>query len=172
MKSTIKFLSLNLWITTIVLILINYSCSKKDDNNGGLEGDIIGGTILAPDGSTPIAGATVYIPQSTKSTTKLNSDLFAVDCSEPDEAYIVYTCTDYDGSFKLDISQVGTPSFTIRIAKGSFIKDYIIDLNTANNNLGNLTLPSDPAEGAGVFAVVTGYYDRMQDILAKLQLHS
>ena len=41
-------------------------------------------------------------------------------------------------------------------------------MNTANNNLGNLTLPSDPAEGTGNFAVITGYYDRMQDILAKL----
>ncbi|MBA7711952.1 hypothetical protein ES703_120920 [subsurface metagenome] len=56
----------------------------------------------------------------------------------------------------------------MRISKGSFKKDYIIDLNTIGNNLGNLTLPSDPAEGAGNFALVTGNYDRMQDILAKL----
>ncbi|UCH15533.1 MAG: hypothetical protein JSV22_06105 [Bacteroidales bacterium] len=167
MKSTIKFLSLSSWIALITLVLINYSCNK-DDDNGGLEGDTIGGIILAPDGSTPIAGATVYVPQSVKSSTKLNSDLFAVDCSEPDEAYIAYTCTDYDGSFELNISQVSQSSFTLRIAKGSFIKDYIIDLNTSDNNLGNLTLPSDPSEGAGNFALVTGSYDRMEDILAKL----
>ncbi len=167
MKSTIKFLSLNVWIAIIALILINYGCSK-DDNKDALDGDLIGGIILAPDGSTPIAGATVYVPESITSSTKRSSDLNAVDCSEPDEAYIVYTCTNYDGSFELNISQVSEPSFTLRISKGSFKKDYIIDLNTTDNNLGNLTLPSDPAEGAGNFALVTGNYDRMQDILAKL----
>jgi len=167
MKSKIKFLSLSVWIAIIALILLNYSCNK-DDDKGGLEGDVIGGVLLAPDGSTPIAGATVYVPVSAKSTKKLNSDLFAADCSEPDEAYIVYTCTDYDGSFELNVAQIEGSSFTLRIAKGSFIKDFIIDLNTSGNNLGNLALPSDPGEGAGYFAVVTGSYDRMQDILAKL----
>ena len=167
MKSKIKFLSLSVWIAIIALILLNYSCNK-DDDKGGLEGDVIGGVLLAPDGSTPIAGATVYVPVSAKSIKKLNSDLFAADCSEPDEAYIVYTCTDYDGSFELNVAQIEGSSFTLRIAKGSFIKDFIIDLNTSGNNLGNLALPSDPGEGAGYFAVVTGSYDRMQDILAKL----
>ncbi len=167
MKSTIKFLSPIVWIAIIILVLVNYSCSKDEDKEE-LEGDTIGGIILAPDGSTPIAGATVYVPASVKSSADLNSDLYAAGCSEPKEAYITYTCSDYDGSFKLNISKIDQPSFTLRIAKGSFKKDYSVDLNTASNNLGNLTLPSDPEAGAGNFAVVTGYYDRMQDILAKL----
>jgi hypothetical protein len=146
----------------------NYGCSKDDDNGGGGGPvDVLSGVILAPDSVTPIAGATVYVPVNpTDMKTTFNID--TGDCTEPDEAYIVYTCTDVDGSFELVITGVTATNFTLRVTKGSFQVDYTVNLNTTSGNLGNLPLPSNPEQGAGKFAVVTGYYDRMQDILAKL----
>lgn len=149
------------------LILISIGCSKDKDDNGSL-GDIITGVVLAPDGTTPIAGATVYIPESLKSATKANTVLAATACPEPSESYNTYTCSEADGSFRLNISTVTENSFTVRITKGSFVKDISVNRNSSSSNLGNIALPDDPQQGAGYFAVITGAFDRMQDILAKL----
>lgn len=166
MKKSIDYLSLFISLIMIVLMLLNYGC-KKDDNGGGPT-DVLSGIILAPDGSTPIAGATVYVPVNASASVKSGFSVDTVSCPEPDEAYIVYTCTGSDGSFVLDITQVAPTTFVVRVRKGSFQIDYNVDRNSTPGNLGSITLPSDPSEGAGNFAVVTGTWDRMEDILAKI----
>jgi hypothetical protein len=164
MRTSRKNLLFNLFIVTVLIFLFASGC-KKDKNDGEL-GSALSGSILAPDGSTPIAGATVYIPLNATSAKSI-SVVEADGCPVPSESYLAYTCTNADGSFVLDIASVEETSFTMRVVKGSFRLDVTIGPGTGSN-LGNIELPADPALGGGNFAVVTGAYDRMQDILAKL----
>ena len=156
------------WIAGIAILLTITAGCKKDENGDGLDEKILLGKVYAPDGTTPIAGATVYIPVSAKSTYK-PSNYQTADCEIPFEAHQASACTDAQGNFSLDISDVTTNNFTLKIWKGTFMK--IVDINlggSAGQNIGDVLLPANPDQGAGNFAVVTGSYDRMQDILAKL----
>ena len=168
MKKKFGFLSLGVSVLMIALIAANFGCSKDDDGGGGGPVNVLSGIILAPDSVTPVAGATIYVPVNPTSSVKTSYGVDTSDCPEPDESYIVYTCTDVDGSFALDITAVTQTAFVLRVKKGSFSRDYNVNLNTTSGNLGSIAMPSDPAQGAGKFAVVTGSWDRMQDILAKL----
>jgi len=128
------------------------------------KGGFLKGVLLAPDGQTPIPGATVYVPGS-----PLTGGFSATspDCEEPLESYAVYTCTGPDGSFTLDISRL-SGVITVKFKKGSFEKTVTVDLASSSGSLGSISLPSDPDQGAPEIAVVTGYYDQMEIVLAKL----
>ncbi len=132
---------------------------------GGTSGsDVLRGTLLAPDGKTPVAGATVYVPGASSVS---GFSIASSGCEEPPEPYTVYTCTGPDGSFTLDVSLL-SGTITLKFKKGSFQKTLTINLGFSAGSLGNVTLPSNPDQGAPRMAVVTGSYDRMEDILAKL----
>ena len=148
----------------IVILFLAGSCKKDEENNNNSA--TLSGIILAPDGETPIAGATVYIPfdaGTAKTVTIDNPE----GCSVPGESFLTYACTNPDGSFVLDLSGVFKDSYTLRIVKGSFQVDISVTAETGNY-IGEIELAANPASGGGNFAVVTGAYDRMQDILAKL----
>lgn len=125
-----------------------------DDDGGGGGGGTgrVAGTVFAPDGSTPVSGARVRVPS-------------VVPASRvPD------TLTGADGSFLLQ--EVPTGNQTVRITKGEWTKDFTINVSegqTSNAPSSATTLPATGA-GAAKIAVVTGSYDRMQDVLAKLGL--
>ncbi len=165
MKPTGKLMPVTMMLAIGMIVLTISSC-KKDKDNGEI-GDALSGIILAPDQLTPIAGATVYVPLNATSAAKSISVIEADGCSVPSESYLAYTCTNADGSFVLDVSTIEATSFTLRVVKGSFHMAIAVGPGSGSN-LGSLALPADPSLGGGNFAVVTGYYDRMQDILAKL----
>ena len=60
MISTKTFLFFRLIAAVSLIFLVVSGCKKDSDNE--LIGDELSGIIYAPDGVTPIAGATVYIP--------------------------------------------------------------------------------------------------------------
>jgi hypothetical protein len=130
--------------------------------------------LLAPDGVTPIAGATVYAStQPASSLGKLRANRQAKagdsDCAAPSAANNGSACTDADGSFSLTVSSVSGNSIPLVFEKGMFRMTQMV--NAAETMaLGNVQLPREAAEGAPRIAVVTGSYDRIEVILAKLGL--
>ena len=121
----------------------------------------IRGVLLAPDGQTPVAGATVYVPGGSTAGVSI---MQTGNCEPPPEDYIAWTCTAPDGSFVLDITPTNT--VTLKFKKGVF--QLTVTVSPNNTNIGSVSLPSDPAQGAPKMAVITGSWDRMEDVLAKL----
>ncbi len=154
----------------VSFIFILSSCG---DGGGSAEGNFngsvdISGKLLAPDGQTPIAGAVVYVPKVTSQQD--SSPIFiqsSTQCESPPEQYIAATCTAADGSFSLKVNVTGN-KLTLKFKKGAFKKVLSVDLKSSKLNLGNVNLPSDPDQGAPKMAVVTGWYDAIQNVLAKL----
>ncbi len=145
-------------VSTLALL----SCGGGSSD--GLSGSTLTGKLLAPDGSTPVAGATVYVPGSGTFTGLLTAQS---GCEKPPESYVTYTCTGPDGSFSLDLSGL-SGTVTVKFRKGAFQKTVTVNLKLGTPKLGNVSLSSDPTQGAPKMAVVSGYYDRMEIILAKL----
>jgi len=120
---------------------------------GGTTGSVAG-TVFAPDGATPIADAYVYVPEG------------GVRVGEP----ITYAYSEADGDFVLDNVPEGT--VTINIDKGSWHKVFEAVVHggqTTDAPASDTTLP-DQGTGVPKIAVVTGDWDHMEDVLAKLGL--
>lgn len=177
-----RFFSVLTWLATFVFALQFTGCGGGGGSNDVANPDtgtsrptVLSGTVLAPDGSTPIAGATVYIPTQTSTSLSIMSGpavfIFAsTACVAPVQAS-VFTCTEPDGSFELDVSSISGNNATLQVVKGEFSGSFAVALS-GQGVLGALSLPSDTELGAPKIAVVTGFYDRMEDILAKLGLGS
>lgn len=152
-------------LTVIVIsLLVPSACNDNSSGSEGEEMATVSGTIKAPDGETPIAGATVY---TLGEGSAMGSNM-ALDCAEPKEEYAAYTCTNADGTFSFDILVDGSTA-TLKVEKGVFSFEKTIDITGEDVQVGDIPMPSG-AELNTKIAVVTGSYDRMQDILAKLGL--
>ncbi|HHG74979.1 MAG TPA: hypothetical protein ENK22_08030 [Persephonella sp.] len=168
-----KFISILLMIISSALIL--GSCGGGGGDGGNKEGGFAGsvdvtGKLLAPDGQTPIAGAVVYVPKDYSQQISISSFIqgqSSIQCETPPEQYIAVTCTAADGSFSLKVNVTGN-KLTLKFKKGAFKKTISVDLTSSKLDLGNVNLPSDPNQGAPKMAVVTGYYDAIENVLAKL----
>ncbi|GEM49249.1 hypothetical protein [Deinococcus cellulosilyticus] len=123
----------------------------------------IAGKLLAPDGTTPIANALVYVPDSSIATIKAQ----ALACGTPPNATWAATCTGPDGSFSFE-AETQNSTFKVVFKKGSFEAESQVNAQNGQANVGNVKLNNDPTKGAPKMAVVTGSYDRIQNILAKL----
>lgn len=123
------------------------------------------GKLLAPNGETPIPGATVFLEKDAVGLS-LGEAQGASDCAEPPVPYATYTCTKPDGSFELKFKTVKN-QVKLRANKGEFEASFSINLTQRVTDLGAMPLPEDSLPR---IAVVTGYYDRMEDLLAKLGL--
>jgi hypothetical protein len=131
----------------------------------------LSGTVLAPNGEIPIAGALVYttlappvgIPQQVYC-----DECQAVNC----EDFITLTAS--DGTFSLD-TQAGDARYLV-VRKGQFMRITEIDIAEGSTNLtpGLTTLPgtNDPAGGLYIPRIAVGYgsYDRIEDALGKFGL--
>lgn len=109
---------------------------------------------------TPIADAYVYVPIGG----------IRGETRQPTEASITWTQSDALGHFLLENIPVGTA--TIKIVKGAFHTQFdstVTEGQTTSVPAADTTLPSTGA-GAPKIAVVTGNWDRIQDVLAKLGL--
>ncbi|MBI3897773.1 MAG: carboxypeptidase regulatory-like domain-containing protein [Gammaproteobacteria bacterium] len=143
-------------------------------NGGGDESTphgTVSGTVYAPNGTDPIANALVYQPQADKALRPFSRA--ASNCEEPGVAYVVKTCTGPDGTFQL--SGLVSGSTTLVIAKGLFKKTIVVTVATDGTvalSKEQSTLPNAETDGAQVprIAIVTGAYDRMEDVFAKLGL--
>jgi hypothetical protein len=120
---------------------------------------ILTGNVFAPNGTDPISGALVYI---------LDKGSQAVG-DPPTEPYDAFEYSEANGSFQLD--NVPTGSQTLKIIKGAFTKTATINVLEGTYALpaAVTTLPSS-GEGVEKMAVVTGNYDSIQNVLAKLGL--
>lgn len=137
---------------------------------------VVSGRLFAPDGSTPITGATVYAAtQPVSSLGKLRANRQAKDdqaaCAEPSAPNSGFTCTGADGSFSFTASAVSGNTISLVFEKGMFRMTQTV---TAAPTVaaGDVRLPKETAQGAPRIAVVTGSYDRIEVILAKLGLAS
>ena len=156
--------------------------STVDTTGSGINGATqVSGQAITQSG-TGVAGATVYIPgteigsECTTATRAFTQGLEASDGTTCEDAPVAdqpmaAVCTAADGSFIIDTSKlVGNPTQII-IRKGSLC--IIVPLSCSDTNCvidttsttvgssGNLTIWPK-------VAVVSGFYDRMEDVLAKL----
>jgi hypothetical protein len=162
--------------TAALCTLALAACGGGSGGGGGstTSGTEVTGTVHFPDGSTPVSGGTVYVPDSGGSSGGVISAAGTVarmagaetTCPEPAESYVAYTCTNEDGTFTLDAG-ASSGSVTVKVVKGAFNLEKTVDLDQTTD-LGDTSLPADTSKGAPNIAVVTGSFDSMEDILAKL----
>jgi hypothetical protein len=122
----------------------------------------ITGTIFMPNGADPVSDALVYVEDRSGGATG----------DPPTEPYLEYTYSEANGTFILPNVPVGTQY--MMIIKGAFSKEIQVTVVEGNNALpgATTTLPSTTGGGGTVekMGVVTGYFDSIQNVLAKLGL--
>lgn len=123
----------------------------------------ISGKLTAPDGATPIANALVYVEGSMVAVAG-DSVKAAEACGTPPTASWASACTSATGAFAITAA---VPAGAKLVAvKGAFRQETVLTLPASGPlDLGTVSLK--PASGAKL-AVVTGSFDRIQDVLAKL----
>jgi hypothetical protein len=118
------------------------------------------GTIYAPNGVDPVSGALIYVEDRSGGATG----------EPPTDPYLGYTYSEADGTFIIPDIPTGTQ--TVMIVKGAFSKETEITVTDGDNPLPaeTTTLPSTTGGGGTVekMAVVTGYFDSIENVLAKL----
>lgn len=157
-------------------------CSGGSTSSGG--GASLGvattltGTVFAPNGTDPISGATVFIPGSattrglaggiTKKT--VTADCTGkggtITCADAGETACASTCSCADGSYSFDVSTCATSSTTVKFTKGDFTGSATLDCSstTCTANISGSTTSGSTAR----IAVVTGAFDEIENVLAKL----
>jgi hypothetical protein len=173
------------------------SAATPTDTSSGTPGNLsITGTFYAPDGTTPIANAMVYaLAASTSSsggiissisnsgvitgtsisgvtstigTMQASSALLpALSCGEPPADALAATCTDPQGKFDLKLS--GLVPGTVVLSKGAFKAEQTVSVSNGQTRLvlGAVSVPTSGINAARM-AVVTGSFDSIEDVLAKL----
>lgn len=131
----------------------------------------VSGVLYAPNGSTPIPYATVFIPETTATASIGLIQPTAVPlgetlCSEPSAPSSSWTCTDAGGEFTLDLppGKIAGDSITVKAEKDAW--SYTVNL-TLTGTLANLIFPPEVAPR---IAVVTGPFDRIENLLARFGL--
>lgn len=122
-----------------------------------VEHGAVRGTIVLPDGTTPVAGAWVYVPP------------VGAPADSPPEDAVASTRTAVDGTFSLLDAPVGEQE--IRLAKGAWRKTVAVTVPAAASvdvPTSDTGLVATTEGGLPQIAVVTGRFDRLQDVLAKL----
>ena len=136
---------------------------------GSLSTATITGKLLAPDGTTPLANALVYVEGSAisrGSNRPASLGVPAADvCGTPPTAGWSYTCSAADGTFTWD-GKIPAAAKLVAV-KGAFRIEQTLSASSGTVALGDLPVPTTGGTSARM-AVVTGSFDRVQDILAKL----
>ena len=133
---------------------------------GTLSPATVTGKLLAPDGVTPLANALVYVEGSAiarngSQPMPLGAPAAGV-CGTPPQTDWSYTCSASDGTFTWAGKM---PAVAKLVAvKGAFKIEQTLSASSGTMTLGNLLVPA----GATRMAVITGTFDSVQNVLAKL----
>ncbi|MFV8750843.1 hypothetical protein ACNOYE_09870 [Nannocystaceae bacterium ST9] len=143
-----------------------------DDCAGGdIDNAMLTGTVYAPNGVIPVAGALVYITNSAPEG--IPDQVYCAECVEL-PCGTDFVETEIDGTFSLGAN--AGPGKYLVVQKGQFLRVTPYDVP-----LGNTQLPEDmtelpgewnPANGLYIpkIAVADGSYDRLEDALGKMGL--
>lgn len=128
------------------------------------------GQLTAPDGETPITNARIYQSGTAKALKAAAADSTCPDA--PSDA-LASACTDSSGNFNLEVVYGSDCKITLNVIKGAIKESFEIDACPASGSnsvvlTDPLTLSANPSQGGLKMAVVTGSYDNMEDVLAKL----
>ncbi len=129
----------------------------------------ISGTVTFPNGRLPVPGAMVYIPVGDPSAVPhVGTCGTCVDMS----SVVASTETDIGGHFVLNGVPAGDENLVVE--KGLFRRVTNVHVNSCTDNTpppDATRLPSDASQGnVPRIAVITGDFDCMEDVLAKLGL--
>jgi len=135
-------------------------------DNSAPTGATVSGVVYAPNGTDPVSGALVYaVDPGGGSAVSATGD-------PPAEDYLAFDYSEADGSFALTEVPVGTQTF--KVLKGAFTLEFEYEVVEGDNELPDetTTLPSTTADGGTVdqLVVVTGDFDRIENVLAKIGL--
>lgn len=154
----------------ILLILSLYACGTIPTMNStsgitsptaGKAESVVSGYVVESDGATPLYNATVAVVGervSVAPNTKGKS------CPTPAKPHLVYTCTNEDGSFSLDLSQVRVYPVTLTIEKLDEIQEITLSLDDLNSDLGTIAMLAEEIPAKEKVAVVMDFYNPLQDI--------
>lgn len=174
----LKYLLIFIMSASIAVTLPACSSSSggDDDDDGGLgDATTVTGIALLPNGD-PVSGATVYIPGAATSLTLTKSKTIAksatatcdgaeIECADPAETSCGSTCSCSDGSFEVGASSCSSSSDTIKWCKGSICGTATLDCSSGSDTCEvNITGSASISN----IAVVTGIYDEIENVLAKL----
>lgn len=158
-------------VILLVLLLVSlYACStapavntiaQSTNSETGKAGAIISGYIVESDGATPLYDATVAVLSEQPAAV---ADTNGKSCPTPAKPHVIYTCTNEDGSFSLDLSKVREFPVTITIEKLDEIQEITLNLDDLNTDLGTITMMADVPASKEKVAVVMDFYNPLQDI--------
>lgn len=143
-------------LATVALVaagLVGCAAEGGPVDPGGDEVGSIQGTVYAPNGETPVAGARVWVPAAGALAR---------------QGTVAETTTDALGRFTLQNLPAGTVN--VNVAKGSWATTFtatVMANQVTNVPAAETTMPAT-GEGALRIAVFQGAFDHMEDVLAKL----
>lgn len=182
------------WLGTLALAVAAIACGNHDGSDGNPDGGqpplpcsgiackqvtcagggttSISGTVLAPNGTLPIYGATVYVPQS--DVGPLTSGVTCDRCANLAGNPLVRTTTDENGKFSLP-NMPATSDVPVVIQVGKWRRQITVPavpecVDTALDT-GVTRLPRTRSEGdIPLMAVTTGEYDALECLMRKIGL--
>jgi hypothetical protein len=133
-------------------------------NNGTTS---ISGTVYTPNGTDPLPGVLVYIPNA-----PVPMFTPGVSCpvagAPPPGNPLVGTTTAVDGTFTIDNVPVGT-SIPLVIQKGRWRRQFTVSTTACQNTAFDTRMPKNQIEGdIPKFAIVTGNADQVECVLRKV----
>ena len=165
------------WTLTLLMAAALAACGggggSDSTNNGNTGGGAsttttLSGRLFAPDGVTPISNALVYVEGSTPAASERATVAAAstVACGTVPDSTWAYACTGADGSYTLKATLLSAGAKLVAI-KGAFKAEATVIPQGSLTNVSALNIGTSGVT-ATKMAVVTGYFDRVEDILAKL----
>jgi hypothetical protein len=133
---------------------------------------IVSGKVVAPDKQTPISNALVYIENSAIASSIVAQSIAGVGketlpCGAAPNASWAATCSGSDGQFSL--KAVLPADAKIVVSKGAFKQEAQLAAGSGGTlNAGSIAFAVGNVGNAVKMAVVTGLFDRIEDILARL----
>ncbi len=175
---------ISLFFVVAALAVGLVACGGGNGGGGGGTGlnnaQSVTGTVYSASGD-PVPGTTVYLPGTTvtastkfKATRTYNKVVIASDgteCEDPPSAdsSLAAACTAQDGTFNMDTSAVTTNPTQIVFNRGAL--RMVQPLSCSDDPCALTSSVTTFGGGSTTWprvAVVTGMYDRMEDVLAKL----
>ena len=144
------------------------SMTKVNDNQlGQIEGiskqKQVSGYIVESDGATPVYNATIALLG--KRADKLIERAENLQpCISPAKPNINFVCSNVDGSFNLDVSQIKEFPITISIEKEDEIQEITLNEGDLQKGLGAIAIALNPAVVKDKVAVVMDFYNPIKEI--------